>query len=215
MGDIADDRDLEPGDPPLGLTDREDVEQALGGVLVRAVAGVDDRGLEVAREVPGRARGLVADDEDVDAHGLDVLRRVDEGLALLGRAAFLLKVDDVGGEPLRGEPEADPRARAGLEEEVDDDAPAERRDLLDRARADLAKALGGVEDELDLVLRQLLEAQEVAPRPAPRRRLDRGLVAARAQLGCDARGLGRHFTSSPWMMTPRRRRRRRCRSRGP
>ena len=43
MGDVADQADGQALDPPLGAADRHEVEQALGRVLVGAVAGVDDR----------------------------------------------------------------------------------------------------------------------------------------------------------------------------
>ena len=47
MQQVADDRDLQPGEPALVLADGEGVEQRLGRVLVHAVAGVDDRGAAV------------------------------------------------------------------------------------------------------------------------------------------------------------------------
>ncbi len=67
------------------LADRVAVEQGLGGVLVPAVAGVDHRGVGPLGDLSGHARGGVADDDGVDAHGLDGLDGVAERLALLHR----------------------------------------------------------------------------------------------------------------------------------
>ncbi len=81
--DVAADRDLEPLDPAELVAQGEQVEQALGRVLVLPVAGVDDVGLGSAR--PGTARrptSRVADDDHVDPHRLEVARGVDQGLAL-------------------------------------------------------------------------------------------------------------------------------------
>ena len=56
----------------------------------------------------------------------------------------------VGAQPLLGDLERRPRARARLVEQVDDGLAAQRRHLLDRPLADLAHRLGGVEDQVDL-----------------------------------------------------------------
>ena len=44
--DVADDRDVQPGDFAFALADRVEVEQRLGGMFVRAVAGIDDARFE-------------------------------------------------------------------------------------------------------------------------------------------------------------------------
>ncbi len=49
-----------------------------------------------------------------------------------------------------------------LEEEVDDRAAAKRRELLDAALVDLLERLGGVEDEHDVVGRQVAHVDDVA-----------------------------------------------------
>ena len=66
---------LSPSRCPCVLADRQEVEQRLGRVLVRAVAGVDDRAREVPGEERAAARRLVAHHDHVRAHGLDVLAR--------------------------------------------------------------------------------------------------------------------------------------------
>ena len=64
------------------------------------------------------------------------------------------EVDRVGRQALFGQLERRARARRGLDEEVDDRLAAQRRDLLDLARADLGEALRGVEDQRDLLRRR-------------------------------------------------------------
>ena len=126
----------------------EGVQQRLGGVLVGAVAGVDDGGVDpVGGGQPVRcAGGPVADDDGVGAHGGQRLGGVLEGLALGDRGALGGEVDDVGGEPLGGGLEGDPGAGGVLEEEVDHGAAAQGGELLDLAVPDGRHLLGGVED---------------------------------------------------------------------
>ena len=70
-------------------------------------------------------------------------------------------VQRVGAEPLLGDLERRARARARLVEQVDDRLAAQRRHLLDRPLADLAHRLGGVEDEVDLVRREVGDAEQI------------------------------------------------------
>jgi hypothetical protein len=86
--DVADDHDalaLEPAEP---LPDGQRVQQRLGGVLVRAVAGVDDRWSPAARfgrplrQLVGRPGGRVPDDQRVGAGGAQGQRGVAQRLPL-------------------------------------------------------------------------------------------------------------------------------------
>ena len=56
MQDVAADRDRQSGDPALVPPDGQRVEQRLGRVLVRAVAGIDDRAGDLLGEQSDRAR---------------------------------------------------------------------------------------------------------------------------------------------------------------
>ena len=56
MKDVAADRHREPLDATEIAADGQRVEQRLGRMLVRAVAGVDDRAVDLAREQMHRAR---------------------------------------------------------------------------------------------------------------------------------------------------------------
>ena len=73
---------LRPSSSLEVIAQREHVEQTLRRMLVRAVAGVDDVRLDALGEELRRARRAVANDDHVDAHRLEIARRVDERLAL-------------------------------------------------------------------------------------------------------------------------------------
>ena len=111
------------------LTDRVQVEQRLGWVLVHAVAGVDDRCGHPARQAVRCAGRAVPDHDRIDAHRLDRLRGVLQALALLNRRPGYAEVHDVGGEALRGKLERRPRARRRFVEEVHDGLASQRRVL--------------------------------------------------------------------------------------
>src|SRR6266568_4622743 len=66
-----------------------------------------------------------------------------------------------GAQPLGRQLEGGPRAGAGLEEQVHDGLAAEGRDLLDLAPRDLLEGLGSLQDEVDLLHRQVLDAEQV------------------------------------------------------
>ena len=76
---------LTPLEAAEALANREGVEERLRRMLVRAVAGVDDRGRQPLGEHLRRAGMLVADDDHVRAHRHQVLGGVDERFALSRR----------------------------------------------------------------------------------------------------------------------------------
>ena len=67
MQDVAADRDGQALDAALAAADGERVEERLRRMLVRAVAGVDDRALDLARQKMNGASGLVTDDDECPA----------------------------------------------------------------------------------------------------------------------------------------------------
>ena len=139
------------------------------GCSCGAVAGVDDRGAEVLRQqVRGAGRG-VADHHHVGPHGLDVLGRVDERLALGQARDAGGEVLRVGREPLGRQAEAGPRAGRVLEEQVEDDPARQRGDLLAAPGRDLGERLGRVEDADDLLARQVFQPEQVLAVPGRRR----------------------------------------------
>ena len=148
----------------------EGVEEPLGRVLVRPVAGVDDGDVEDLAQVVGRAGRGVADDDHVRIERLDVLGGVPEGLALLGRRARRVERDHVRAQALRGHVEGEARARARLEEEVDDRLSPQRGNLLHVPPEDLLEGRRGGMDLLDLAEAELLDRDQVSAGPGHRRR---------------------------------------------
>ena len=83
--DVAADRDRQAGDPALVAADRQRVEQRLGRMLMGAVAGIDHRAVDLARQQFHRAGCMVAHHQDVGVHGVERHRGVDQRLALAHR----------------------------------------------------------------------------------------------------------------------------------
>src|SRR2546425_222457 len=175
--DVAHQTDFEPGDLAVAVADREQIEQRLGGVLVLAVAGVDDVGANAVAEELRGSRRRMPDHHHVDPHRLEVLRGVDERLALLHRAAGRGHVHRVGREALFGELEGDARTGGGLEEQVDDGLAAQGGHLLDGSLGHFLERLGGIEDEPDLLGGEVLQPDQVLAEhgghPSPPRPLTR------------------------------------------
>ena len=99
-------------------------------MLVRAVAGVDDAGVQDARQKMRRARRAVADDDEIRVQRLEIARGVLERLAFFERRRVGGKIDDVGGQPLRRQFKTDARARGRFDEQIDDRLAAQRRELF-------------------------------------------------------------------------------------
>ena len=89
------------------------------------------------RQQVRRAGRGVAHHDHVGRHRLEVARGVEQRLALGDARRRGRDVQRVGAEPLLGDLERGPGARARLEEQVDDRPAAQRRDLLDRPRCRL------------------------------------------------------------------------------
>ena len=178
--DVAEDHDLAAVELAEVLLHREGVEQALGGVLVGAVAGVDDRDVEHAAEVERGTAGGVAEDDHVGVERLDVLRGVAEGLALGGARVRGVEGDDVGAQALRRHLEREAGARAGLEEEVDDGLAAQGGDLLFAATKLLFEDGGELVDLFDLCEGEFLEGEQVFTVPGHWEKAQRRPRATRA-----------------------------------
>ena len=191
VGDVAHDGYGQAFDPSLDFANGEQVEQALGGVLVLSVAGVDDRDLEAAGQVVGGSGGGMPAYDDIHAHGLDVADRVTEGFALRHGRLAGGELKDIGGQSLGREREARASPGGFLEERVHDDAASQGGNFLDAARRDLLEALGGVENAKQLLGRQRLEVQKVSPRPNRTRHSGFGLAGTGGRSGWASRwGLG-------------------------
>src|SRR5712691_12360277 len=146
----------------LVAADGERIEQRLGWMLVRAVAGIDHGAIDLAGEQLDRARGVVAHHDDVGAHGVEGDRGVDQRLALAHGGGADRHVHDIGAEPLARELERGLGAGRDLEEQVDQRAPAQRGLLLVDLAVELDELLGQVEQAQNLVARKPFDPQQVA-----------------------------------------------------
>ncbi len=159
---------VRPAIRPLAPPDRQGVEQRLGGMLVRTVAGVHDPAGELAGEHRRHAMVGVAYDDEIGEHRGDVVRRVAQGLPLRLRRTGGAEVDHVRREPLGGDLEGDAGAGRRLEEEIHHRLAAQGRHLLDRPAGDFGERLGGRQDELDLRQRELRDPQQILATPGDR-----------------------------------------------
>ena len=100
MGDVSDQADGQSLQPILDSPNGEDVEQSLSGMLVGAVAGIDDTALQMLCQEMRRAGHGVADHYAVDAHRFDVLGGVNEALAFGEAGASRGEVDRVSAQAL-------------------------------------------------------------------------------------------------------------------
>ena len=162
MEDVAANRDGEAFDAAEIAPDGQGVEQRLGRVLVGAVAGVDDRAVDLPRQEMDRACLMVANDEDVGPHRVQGHRGVDQRLALFDARRADRHVHHVRAEPLAGELERRLGAGRGLEEQIDLGAPAQSGPLLLDLARDRHRLVREIEQRHDLLARQVLDAEQVA-----------------------------------------------------
>jgi hypothetical protein len=182
---VAHQRQGQPLQASEPAADGQHVEQRLRGMLVRVVAGAEDRALDgLGQAVRGLAL-LVTDDDGVQAHRLNVAGRVDQRLFLVEAARGRVELEDPRPQALCGERERRARPRRVFAEEVQD------RAALQPLRAgppmrDAGQALvREVEDRQNLPGRHVLEAQEVLSRPSRLAALGHrsAPVAEKARLG--------------------------------
>ena len=161
MQDVAADGDDQPLDAALVAADGERVEQRLGRMLVRAVAGIDHRAIDFAGEQLDRAGGMMAHHDQVGVHGVERDRGIDQRLALAHGGGADRHVHHVGAEPLARELERGLGPGRDLEEQVDQRASAQRRLLLLDLAVELDELLGEVEQAEDLLARNSFDPQQV------------------------------------------------------
>jgi hypothetical protein len=160
--DVAEDGDAEIFDGTLAIADGESVEQALRGMLVGAVAGVDDGNIEMARDKIRRARGGVAHDETVGLHGVESVNGIEEGFALFQAGGFGLKVHGVGAQTRGGRAEADARARGIFEEGEGDGFAAEGGEFFQRMTLNFLEGLALIEKKGEFVRGERFEGEKIA-----------------------------------------------------
>ena len=166
MRDVADDPDRRAVDLSQPLVQRVDVEQRLRGVLVLAVAGVDDRRRAPARDELRRTGPRGAQDYRIRLVGAQGEDGVLQRLALLDARSARREVHDVGGQALGRELEGAAGPRGRLIEEVQHHPAPQRGNLLDLTVGHLSEALGLGDDALDRAAVEVLYRQEVPHVPA-------------------------------------------------
>ncbi len=139
----------------------EHVEQRLGGVLVPAVPGVEDGDVEVAGELAGCTGTAGAHHHAVHAHRIEGQCGVLEGLALGHRGALGGEVQDLGGQSLGREVEADAGPGGVLQEEVAHHLAPQGRDGVALPGGDGQELLGGVEDPHHLGGVEVVDTEQV------------------------------------------------------
>lgn len=163
VSDIAHKRDRESSDAAEAFADGEDVQKALRGMLVRAVASVDDRARQRLAQQVGGTRRAMPNDHRIHAHRLDGFGRVDERLALAQAAAAGRKVHGIGTQPACSERKAVLGPRAILEEQVRRGPTGQQTDLLTATAGGCLEQSRGIEKGGDLVGRKLFEPQQMIP----------------------------------------------------
>ena len=134
-------------------------------MLVRTVAGVDHAAIHHAGEQVRRPLGTVPDNDDVGTERLERLAGIAQCFALAQRRGLSGEIDNVGVEPHRRQLEADARAGGWLDEQVNHGASAQGRHLLDGALTDRLKGAGRVEDGVNLLGTQRLDAEQMFSDP--------------------------------------------------
>lgn len=149
VGNVPDNCDGEARNGAFSFGDCECVTEGLSGVLVFAIAGVDDGASEELLSEVGGAAGRVADHESVESLIFQGQNRVSKSLSLSHRAPVLGEVDAGVAEGMRSNLEPDSSSGGAFEEKESDELA-----LLGfrcGARADcLSVKLGAVEEVLDL-----------------------------------------------------------------
>jgi hypothetical protein len=183
MGDVAADGDDQPLQPTLVAADGQGVEQRLGRVFMRAVAGIDHRGIDLLRQQRRRARLRVADHQKVALHGVEGGGGVEQRLPLVHRGGADGHVDHVGAQALARQLETGAGAGRILEEQVDQRATLEQVALGLPAAVEQGIGFGEVEQIRDVRRLEPLDGEQVLGRvrhgpdlraagrirPAPRR----------------------------------------------
>src|SRR5690606_19862431 len=113
-----------------------------------------------AQELRG-PRGPMTDHHHVDAHRLEVARRVDQCLTLLHTRAARRHIDRIRRESLFRERERDAGAGDRLEEEIDDRLAPQCTHLLERPFADFLDRFRRVEDGGDLFAAEMCQPDEI------------------------------------------------------
>ena len=165
MQDIAADRDRQPLDAALVAADGQGVEQGLGRMLMRAVAGVDDRAVDLSRQQMRRRRPAAWRTTMMSGRmALRVDRRVDQRLALLDAEVATDMFMTSAPSRLPASSKEDLRAGRGLEEKIDLRAAAQGRALLFDLTRDFDRLLRQIEQDGMSCARKPLDPEQMPVR---------------------------------------------------
>lgn len=129
MQNIADDGHFQIGEIFFVVPDRVHVEQALCGMGMSSVTGIDDVNviqlvlIQVASDQKRRSGLVVTHNEHVGAHRGQVIDRIQQRFPLAGTGCRNVQVDDVGRQAFGGDFESRPGTGRIFEKEVENAFP--------------------------------------------------------------------------------------------
>ena len=163
MQHVTDDGHGQVAEVLLVVADRVHVEQALRRVRVSAVSGIDDMHMRrhmLGNQI-GRAGLAVAHYKHVGGHGAEVGNGVQQRLALGGRGARDVQVDDVGRQAGGGNLKGGAGAGGVFKKQVEHALAAQQRHFFNFPVAHTDKVGGGVQNLRQRSLGQTFGGKQV------------------------------------------------------
>ena len=161
MFEIAANGDFQPFDPAEAAAQGSGVEQCLGGMFARSVAGVDHRAIHDGGDIGRSAAGAVADDQGVGAHRVQGAGSIGECFAFLDRAHFYLHRHNLRAEPVGSDFEAEQGAGGVFEKGVDDGEAVEPVGVAARLAVVVEPQIALGENDGDIVIAQAVDREKV------------------------------------------------------
>src|ERR1700676_402698 len=158
---IAKNGDVEIADAAFAVANRERVQQALRRMLVRSVAGVDHRNIQMPGDKVGSAGSGVAQDQTIRLHGIQRVHGVQQRLAFFQAGRFRLQVHGVRAKSRGGRAKAEARARGVLEKSQGNGLSAKGRKFFQRMALNFLKRFALIEEKCEFVRVERLQRQEV------------------------------------------------------
>src|SRR5687767_5344417 len=159
MQDVADYRYIQPLDPAFIFTNCEGIQQRLSWMFMRAIAGIYDRRVAHSRQMMGRPRHGMSNNDTVGRHGFEVPRCVEKCFSLRNARAGDTDINGISGKTLCRNLKGRSCARGGLEKEVNYCSTPKRGDLLYFSFRDIAKGFSCVQQMSDFICVEFANAQ--------------------------------------------------------
>src|SRR5215472_3133587 len=159
---VAENRHVQIFDGAQAVANRQRVQQSLGGMLVRAVTCIDNRNVQVPRNVIGSSRSRVPHHQAIRLHCVQIECRVEERLALLDARSFGLQIHRVRAQAGRRRSKADARTRGILEKRERHGLAAQRCQLFQGMLLDFLERFALVEKKSEFVRRERFESEQIA-----------------------------------------------------